>query len=254
MGMGRWHAGSRYPENSIPAFLAALSTGADGIELDVHLAADDELVVYHDQRLGRVSEVRQVSGTPLVCDVPSDELSRVPLKGEVAATIPTLAEAVARVGPVLGERELWVELKRQHHRARNRRLVERAVQTLGDHPVWPRVVLRSFDEDMLVQVLTLRGDARVHHLALARVEHAIQHGRRRGFEGIAIYHPLARPALCRQARRAGLTVTAGGDPPKGEVERLLRGAAVHRHIDHITADDVGHALAVRRDVEAASSG
>jgi hypothetical protein len=41
-------------------------------------------------------------------------------------------------------------------------------------------------------------------------------------------------------------------PPKGELERLLRGAAVHGHIDHITADDVGHALAVRRDVEAAS--
>jgi hypothetical protein len=117
--------------------------------------------------------------------------------------------------------------------------------------VWPRVVLRSFDENMLVQARALRADARVHHLALARIEHAIQDGRRRGFEGIAIYHSLARLALCRQARRAGLTVTAGGDPPKGEVERLLRGAAVHGHIDHITADDVGHALAVRRDVEAA---
>jgi len=252
-GMGRWHEGSRYAENSIPAFLAALTTGADGIELDVHLAADDELIVHHDQRLGRASEVRQVDGTHLVCDLPSDELRRVPLKGELAATIPTLAEVVERVGPVLGEGELWVELKRQHRRARNDRLVERAVQTLADRPVWSRVVLRSFDEDMLVQARTLRDDARLHHLALARVEHAIQHGRRRGFEGIAIYHPLARPALCRQARRAGLTVTAGGDPPKGEVERLLRGAVAHGHIDHITADDVGHALAVRRDVEAASA-
>jgi len=253
MGMGRWHPHARYAENSIPAFLAALSAGADGIEFDVHLAADDEPIVHHDQRLGRVTEVRRVGSTNLVSDLTSDELRRVPLKGEVTATIPTLAEVVEEVGPVLGERELWVELKRQHHRARDPRLVERAVQTLADRPVWPRVVLRSFDEDMLVQVRALRADARVHHLALARIEHAIQDGRRRGFEGIAIYHPLARLALCRQARRAGLTVTAGGDPPKGEVERLLRGAAVHGHIDDITADDVGHALAVRRDVEAASA-
>jgi glycerophosphoryl diester phosphodiesterase len=251
MGMGRWHSGSRYAENSIPAFLAALRAGADGVEFDVHLAADDELIVHHDQRLGRVSEAREVGGTHLVCDLPSHELTRVPLKGEVTATIPTLHEVVERVTPVLGERELWVELKRQHHPARNRQLVVRVIETLADHPVWPRVVLRSFDEDMLVHARTLRGDARVHALTVARIEHAINRGRRRGFEGIAIYHPFARVALCRLARRAGLTVTAGGDPPSDEVERLLRRAIVHAHIDHITADDVGHALSVRRGLEAA---
>ena len=253
MGMGRWRAGSRYAENSIPAFQAALRAGADGVELDLHLAADDELIVHHDYRLGRASEGHRIRNTQLVCDLPSQELRRVPLKGEVAARIPTLDEVVDGVTTDLGERELWVELKRQRHHHRNRRLVERALETLAHHPVWPRVVLRSFDTDMLVHALSLRDDARVHALTLSRIEHAIRHGCRRGFEGIAIYHPFARPALCRQARRAGLTVTAGGDPPTGEVERLLRRAVFGGDIDHITVDDVGHALVTRRDLQAAAA-
>jgi glycerophosphoryl diester phosphodiesterase len=253
MGMGRWRAGSRYAENSIPAFQAALRAGADGVELDIHLAADDALIVHHDYRLGRASEGNRIRNTQLVCDLPSQELRRVPLKGEVAARIPTLDEVVNGVTTDLGERELWVELKRQHHHDRNRRLVERAVETLAHNPVWPRVVLRSFDTDMLVHALSLRGDARVHELTVTRIEHAIRRGRRRGFEGIAIYHPFARSALCRQAKRAGLTVTAGGDPPPGEVERLLRRAVFGGDIDHITVDDVDHALATRRDLQATAA-
>ena len=36
------------PENTLPAFQKALEMGVDGIELDVHLSADGDLVVIHD--------------------------------------------------------------------------------------------------------------------------------------------------------------------------------------------------------------
>ena len=40
------------PENTLPAFERAISRGADGVELDVHLTVDDELVVHHFYNLG----------------------------------------------------------------------------------------------------------------------------------------------------------------------------------------------------------
>ena len=43
------------PENTIPAFRRALDLGADGIELDVRLTRDKQLVVFHDRLLGRTS-------------------------------------------------------------------------------------------------------------------------------------------------------------------------------------------------------
>ena len=44
---------SNFPENTMLAFKNALSLGADGIELDVQLTKDQNLVVFHDHALGR---------------------------------------------------------------------------------------------------------------------------------------------------------------------------------------------------------
>ena len=43
------------PENTLPAFELAARQGADGIELDVHLSKDGELVVIHDETLDRTT-------------------------------------------------------------------------------------------------------------------------------------------------------------------------------------------------------
>ena len=43
------------PENTIETFDAGLATGADGLELDVHLSADGVVVVHHDKTLDRTT-------------------------------------------------------------------------------------------------------------------------------------------------------------------------------------------------------
>ena len=45
-------ASARETENSIAAFRAAASLGADAVELDVHATADGALVVHHDESVG----------------------------------------------------------------------------------------------------------------------------------------------------------------------------------------------------------
>ena len=43
------------PENTLDAFRKAVEMGADGIELDVQMTKDGELVVIHDETIDRVS-------------------------------------------------------------------------------------------------------------------------------------------------------------------------------------------------------
>jgi glycerophosphoryl diester phosphodiesterase len=79
------------PENSLAAFQAACA-GGYGIELDVQLTADGEAVVFHDERLermtGREGRVR---------DHTAADLGTMTLK-DTEETIPTLADTLTMVG------------------------------------------------------------------------------------------------------------------------------------------------------------
>lgn len=46
----------RYPENTMLAFRKAAEAGADGIELDVQLTRDGELVIIHDELVDRTTD------------------------------------------------------------------------------------------------------------------------------------------------------------------------------------------------------
>ncbi|WLR43876.1 glycerophosphodiester phosphodiesterase [Bacillus carboniphilus] len=61
-----------FPENTMLAFKEGLKSGADGIELDVQLTKDGEVVVIHDERLERTT-----NGTGLVKDHSYSEIQRL---------------------------------------------------------------------------------------------------------------------------------------------------------------------------------
>ena len=56
-----------YPENTMLAFRKAAMAGADGIELDVHLSKDGEVMIIHDELNSRRSmrERRKMSALAL---------------------------------------------------------------------------------------------------------------------------------------------------------------------------------------------
>lgn len=61
----------KYPENTMLAFQKAVELGVDGIELDVHLTKDNELVIIHDEDIKRTCD-----GEGLVRDFTLDELKQ----------------------------------------------------------------------------------------------------------------------------------------------------------------------------------
>src|SRR6266550_5167468 len=60
------------PENTIAAFVRAISDGADGFEFDVRLALDNEPVVIHDSSLQRTARIPGV-----VAQLTSKELQKI---------------------------------------------------------------------------------------------------------------------------------------------------------------------------------
>ena len=92
-------AHARYPENSLPAILAALDAGADGVEIDVHGTSDGRLVVHHDPGLADGREISRLSGK---------ELAAVELAPGIP--VPFLEEVLEAVA---GKAILFIETKAQ---------------------------------------------------------------------------------------------------------------------------------------------
>ncbi|KAG5648717.1 hypothetical protein DXG03_000064 [Asterophora parasitica] len=53
---GHRGASSRFPENTLASFEAAIRDGAEGIESDVHVSADNVVVMFHDPALERTTD------------------------------------------------------------------------------------------------------------------------------------------------------------------------------------------------------
>jgi glycerophosphoryl diester phosphodiesterase len=87
---GLWAKGGA-PENSLAAFEAACEAGY-GIELDVQLSSDGEAMVFHDDRLGRMT-----GQDGRIADHTAADLGAMRLAG-TDETMPTLLETLALVG------------------------------------------------------------------------------------------------------------------------------------------------------------
>lgn len=101
------HNKPRIPENSMPAFAAAV-LGGYGIELDLHLLADGGLAVFHDNTLDRTTGLKG-----RVKDLTTEQLEDIKLEGTDWG-IPTFQEVLQLVN---GQVPLVIELKAEGNSA-----------------------------------------------------------------------------------------------------------------------------------------
>ncbi|HEY8439746.1 MAG TPA: glycerophosphodiester phosphodiesterase [Candidatus Limnocylindrales bacterium] len=179
---GDWR---RAPENTIPAFLAALAIpGCDGVELDVRLSRDGVAVCNHDETLKRVHGVDR-----RVDEVTADELETL--------GVPTLAAALEAIPR---RAFLDVELKGDPGRAAFEALVA------GRGPGLERAVVSSFEAGTLRRIAgwapTWSCWLNAHDASPATIQRALDTGCR----GVSVeWHALDGAAI-RRARDAELDV------------------------------------------------
>ena len=175
------------PENTLPAFLAALAIpGCDGLEFDVRAARGGVAVCYHDETLNRVHGVDR-----RVAEMTVDELAAhgIPALESVLSTLPRRAF-------------LDVELKGDPGRGAFEALVA------GRGPALERAVVSSFEPAALERIGSLAPpwprwlnavDAEPATVALA-VE--------LGCRGLSVEWHALDPAAMARARQAGLEIAA----------------------------------------------
>lgn len=86
----RGATGKKFAENCLPAFVSAIEQGADGIEMDLRVSRDGEIVVVHDPSLQRIAgDAHKTS------ELTAQELTSIPLRH--AGCIMTLNDVTASI-------------------------------------------------------------------------------------------------------------------------------------------------------------
>ena len=143
------------PENTLPAFEAAIDAGADAVELDVRLSRDGHAVVIHDASVDRTT-----GGSGLVGELSVRELKtyRMPSSSGVSAEIPTLDEALALLS---GRVAVDVEIKNlpgePDHEPDRERAVEATLRSLDDSAFVGAVLISSFNPASIARARELDG-------------------------------------------------------------------------------------------------
>ena len=127
------------PENTLPAFQQAADKGAEGIEFDVKLSADGEVIVIHNQTVDLTT-----NGSGNVAKMPLADLRRldagVLFPGKFpAVTIPTLDEVFETFG-----RRLFMNIELKNYNTPADDLVARVAELVRRHGLQYRVFFSSF--------------------------------------------------------------------------------------------------------------
>lgn len=154
---------SRYaPENTLVAFELAIRQGADAIELDARLTADENVVVFHDETLDRVtSSAGDVSAKTLLELKALDAGSHfdIAFHGE---PIPALDEVLEAVG-----RRIFINIELKNYRAIFNQLPEKVSESIKKHNLEHRVMFSSFNPVAVIKAKRMLPQVPIGLLALS---------------------------------------------------------------------------------------
>lgn len=188
----------------MPAFELAIQMAADGVELDVQRTADGQLVVIHDETIGRTS-----NGVGKVVDLTYEELRHVDFSNGFAGRrntrIPLLREVLELFQPT----NMVVNVELKNTRELYPGMESDVLAAIDDAGMRERVVISSFNHFSLVN---LRDRVAPEQLGMLYSDGLYDPWRYAQVLGAGALHPnflaLQQPGYLWLAHEAGVKVHA----------------------------------------------
>lgn len=206
----------RYPENTLLAFEKAKEAGFDGIELDVQLSRDGELVVIHDEELKRLTGEKGY-----VWEYTLEELKQMKVLEESnwgVQRIPTLREYFETIYP--SEMITNIELKTSWNEYRG--IEEKVLALMDEFDVREKIWISSFNHFSAVRFKRLSPDVKCGFLEESRIVGMAEYAQNLHMDFL---HPVYYTVTDRYAKEAwerGLAIHAWTVNEKEEAQRLER--------------------------------
>ncbi len=205
------------PENTIEAFVLAAEMGAEGIELDVHLSKDGEVVVIHDESIDRTS-----NGEGYVKDMTLEELRSYSFYNKmidfVGVKIPTLEEVYEAIKGT----EMLVNVELKTNIFRYEGIEEKVLEITKKMGMEDRVLYSSFEHESIVKIKELKPDAKTGVLYMEAFIGICEYAKKLGAEALhPALHLALRKGYAAMAKEQGLQLNVWTANEKEEIELLV---------------------------------
>lgn len=200
------HRGSKNnrPENTLASFEEAMRVGSDGIELDVHLTKDQQVVVMHDEKIDRTT-----NGKGQIKSYTLEELKRFDagswfspkFKGE---RVPTLVQVLELLADYPGVLNIEFKTDRNVYPSIEARVAELVDQY---RPLFP-VVYSSFNHESLIRLKQIKPNAEIALLLWERLADPWRYTKQVGATAQHLWQPTALSETAAQLQDHGIKVRA----------------------------------------------
>jgi glycerophosphoryl diester phosphodiesterase len=236
-------ASATHPENTIEAFEAAIAAGADYVELDVRLTADDVPVVLHDFDVSRTTD-----GTGLLHEMTLNDVKGLDASGggATAVQVPTFEEALEVLSGRIG---LDVEVKNLPGEpafdSPREAVVELVIRSIRDSAFAGPLLVSSFNWLSIEHARQIAPDVPTGFITSALIDPwaALVYARSRGHDFLLPQAPAVFEAgteFVRAAHDAGVRVGAWTVDDPDAVERLFA-----MGVDAVATNDPAMAVLIR---------
>lgn len=175
----------KYPENTLLAFEKAIELGVDGIELDVHLSKDNEMVIIHDENVSRTT-----NGEGFIKDLTYEEISKLDASyiytGQYGFNkIPTLREYFELVK----DKDVITNIELKTNIFEYPGIEQKVWELIQEYHLESKVIISSFNH---FSVMRMRKIAPTLEYGLLSETWLIDAGNYVNNLGIKYYHPIFR--------------------------------------------------------------
>ena len=214
-----------YPENTLEAFIAAAELdGITGIELDIQLTSDGEMVVFHDENLRRVTHIdRNVRG----CTLAEIKNIAIPANDGKYCSIPTLEEVLVMMKPYCESRGILINIELKTSVIRYDGIESKAYEIVRKYGMEQYIVWSSFLAESVDIIKKIDRDAKTAVLAMS-IEECISMARDTAADALHPYIGGLVYALPQDMQ--GMPVRAwNGDEPFFNDGRPLKEAHLEKY-------------------------
>lgn len=203
------------PENTMPAFEAAVSSGADFIELDVQLTSDDQMVVFHDDRIERTT-----NGKGLLKNYTYEQLQQLSAGAWFKKSdeftdvkIPLLTEVLDEVG---GDIMLNIEIKRSGN---PKKTAEHLVGIIEEYGLVKSVYVTSFSYPALKKVKQL--NPKIKTGFIANVSTATSYAQLPYIDALSMNYLFVNQSVVNSAHHNGKRIFVWTVDRQSEMQKMI---------------------------------